>query len=276
MNYINLNGRFISLAKAYVSHDNRAFRYGYGLFETLLFSDGQILLEHYHWQRLMTGIAKLRFNLPRWFTTNMLHDAIVQTVRKNDLEKLCRVRLQLFAGSGGLYDTPNYKPEFIIECFPLNASGLAWNENGLRVGIAHNFQKSADSLSNLKSCSALIYAMAARTAKEQKWNDALILNTQHHIIESTIANLFWIKDNTVYTPPLTDGCVAGVMRQYLLDTLPQQGIAVTEQSLTTDTLQNVQEMFLTNAIRRIRWVGDANGKTLTGNYTHHIYQKLFT
>ena len=92
--------------------------------------------------------------------------------------------------------------------------------------------------------------MAARQAKQNKWNDALVLNTAGNIIESAIANIFWVKDGNIYTPPLAEGCVAGVMRRHLLQITP--GIA--EKPLTIDALSAADEVFLTNAIKGIRWV----------------------
>jgi branched-chain amino acid aminotransferase len=124
------------------------------------------------------------------------------------------------------------------------------NENGLVLGLATGLQKSTDALANLKSCNALIYAIAARQARENQWNDALILNTAGNIIESTIANIFWITDDIIYTPPLADGCIAGVMRRHLLS-----NNSIVERSLTLPTLLEADEVFLTNAIKQVRWVG---------------------
>jgi branched-chain amino acid aminotransferase len=137
----------------------------------------------------------------------------------------------------------------VIECFALAAEVVKLNENGLIVGISRGLSKSADTLANLKSCNALIYAIAARQAKDQKWNDALVCNTAGNIIESTIANIFWIKDGTIYTAPLSDGCIAGVMRRHLMEK-----VAVKEQSLTRSALLQADEVFLTNAVKGIRWV----------------------
>ena len=202
-------------------------------------------------------------------TADYLEKQVLQTVQKNKLEKLCRVRIQFYGTGGGLYEQENKQPGFLVECFPLEESTLQLNENGLVAGVATGLSKSTDSLSNLKSCNALIYAMAARQAKENKWNDALVCNTSGNIIESTIANIFWIKNRVVYTPPLTDGCIAGVMRRHVMDR-----INVKEKSLSKQELSDADEIFLTNAIRNIKWVGRIGNSSYSNAQTQQIYRLL--
>jgi branched-chain amino acid aminotransferase len=250
--------------------DNGAFRYGYGLFETMLVQDGDIRLKQYHWERLFAGIKQLSLELPAPVNPGYLEDEVLHTVRKNKLEKLSRVRLQVYAGGGGLYGPDAARAGFVIECFPLDVEITRFNQNGLVVGIAEGLCKSTDTLSNLKSCNALVYAMAARQAKANKWNDALILNTSGNIAESTIANLFWVKDGKIFTPPLFEGCVAGVMRRYIIEKN-----AITEMPLTREILQEADEIFLSNAIRGIKWAGSFNDRQLRNETAKNICELSF-
>jgi branched-chain amino acid aminotransferase len=216
LQYTNINGKLISHTHAAVPANNRAFRYGHGLFETMLCVEGVLQLAEYHWQRLFDGMKQLYFDVPKLFTPVFLEAEVTKTITKNQLQKLCRVRLQVYPGNGGLYDAQNMHPQYVIECFPLEQSILQLNDTGLVLGIYGKAQKNSDALSNLKSCNALIYAVAAQYARAQKWNDALICNTAGNIIESTIANIFWVNDNQLYTPPLAEGCIAGVMRRHIM------------------------------------------------------------
>lgn len=270
LNYINLNGHITPAEQAAIHPDNRAFRYGYGLFETMLLQNGEIQLKQYHWERLFAGLQQLHFSITTLFTPQLLEDEIIKTVKKNKLENLCRIRLQLYAGSGGMFDASDQKPYYIIECFPLQPEILSLNENGLQLCIADGLQKSADSLANLKSCNALIYAMAAQQAKLQRCNDALLCNTSGNIIESTIANIFWVNNDTLYTPPLSEGCIAGVMRRYILS-----NCEVTQLPLTVDSLLTAQEVFLTNAIRRIKWVAGINDAAYAKSFIDKLFRGLF-
>lgn len=252
--YTNINGKLEAADAATVPADNRAFRYGHGLFETMLCRDGQVLLADYHWERLFGGMQVLGFDVPKLFTPEWLEAEVLRTVQKNKLEQLCRIRLQVWPGSGGLYDATSRKPQFVIECFALDEAVAQLNEAGLSIGIAEGLQKSMDTLANLKSSNALFYAVAAQQAKANRWNDALVANTNGHLIESTIANLWWVQGDTIYTPPLADGCVAGVMRRHLLEVLPAKGYHVQEQHCTFETLAEADGVFLTNAIRGVKWV----------------------
>jgi len=249
LHYANLNGKITEAENAMVSANNRAFRYGYGLFETMLVMDGKIALRQYHWERLIAGLKALRLDLPKLLTTTVLEEEVLKTVRKNKLEQLCRVRLQVYADSGGLFDGHSNHPQYIIECFPLEEHTTQLNETGLVMGIAKGLMKANDSIANHKTTNALVYALAAQQVKENKWNDALILNNTGNIIETTIANIFWIKDNIIYTPPLSEGCISGVMRRYIIE-----HASIIEQPLTHEDLKHADGVFISNAIRRIKWV----------------------
>ena len=251
MAHININGRITTSEEPVLPADNGSFRYGYGLFETMLVRNGIIELLPYHLKRLFAGISQLHLELPTLLKQDQLEEQVLRTVRKNKLETLCRVRLQVFSGAGGILSAEIVKAGFVIECYPIQEELTQLNENGLVVGIADGISKGPDTLSHLKSSNALVYAMAARQARKEKWNDALITNPQGNIIESTIANIFWIKDEIICTPPITEGCIAGVMRQYLTEKWGN----VQEKPLTATELNNADEVFLTNAIRKIKWVG---------------------
>ena len=267
--FINLNSSILNGQEAVLPHDNRAFRYGFGLFETLLCRNGIIDLAHYHWQRLFAGMGELHFTIPKLFTPAFIEQEIIKTVKKNKLEDLCRIRLQVWPGSGGLYDAGD-PLQYLIECFPLDEHIIALNENGLVVGIAEGIAKSCDSLSHLKTCNALPYAVAARQAKTNRWNDAFILNDRGRIAESTIANIFWVKEARIYTPPLTEGCINGVMRRHLFHTSSLKGFLIREQPLTIEDLLFADEIFLTNAIRKVKWVSVYEGKS----YDNSVARKL--
>ena len=251
MAYININGRITTGDEPVLQADNGSFRYGYGLFETMLVRNGTIELLPYHLERLFAGIGQLHLELPTLLKQEQLEEQVLRTVRKNKLESLCRVRLQVFSGTGGILSAEIVKAGFVIECYPIHDEITRLNENGLVVGIAEGISKSPDTLSHLKSCNALVYAMAARQARIEKWNDALVTNPQGNIIESTIANVFWVKDDIIYTPPISEGCIAGVMRRHLM----REWGNVQEMPLTATELNNADEVFLTNAIRNIKWVG---------------------
>jgi branched-chain amino acid aminotransferase len=129
------------------------------------------------------------------------------------------------------------------------------------IGVFPHGRKACDSLANLKSGNFLLYALGARYALDHRLDDCLVLNTHERMADSCIANLFYTNKGMIYTPPLSEGCVAGVMRRFLLDRLPAWGFPIAEQPVTRGDLDDADEIFLTNALKGIRWVGDFEGKS---------------
>jgi branched-chain amino acid aminotransferase len=157
---------------------------------------------------------------------------------------------------------------------PLPQGSGEWNSNGLVMGIYPDVVKSCDAVANLKHNNYLPYLMAALQAKAHKWNDAVVLNMHGRICDTTIANLFIVKNGSVFTPSLAEGCVAGVMRKQVLALLRQQGWSVAEAALTPEALLHADEVFVTNAIYGLRWVQRVNEKEYGNAMAQKIYALL--
>jgi branched-chain amino acid aminotransferase len=269
MNYLCLDGKILPADQPVFMADNRGYRYGDGLFETIKVVRKKIALEEYHFQRFFAGLKLLRFDIPSFLTAQKLQERIIHLCEKNKYDGHVRVRLSGFRGNGGLYEGNNTL-HYLIECWPLD--GNQWNENGLFIGIYPDARKSSDAFSNLKSANFLPYVMATRHAKENKWNDCLVLNEHGRIADATIANVFLIKNNTLVTPALTEACVDGVMRRYLLN--ENLKLNVEEKSVTIEDILNADEVFLTNAISGIRWVKQIQDKQYGHSETLKIYKQF--
>lgn len=272
--YLLYNGRFYKSSDQLVTADNRGLRYGDGLFETLKFSDGSIHLQDGHFERLFRGLQQLQFDCPVHFTPDKLASQVAALCAKNG-HSPARIRITVFRGNGGLYDPENHFPHCIIQSWPLPDEGFPLNENGLAAGIYTAAKKGMDAFSNLKSNNYLPYTMAALHAKKQQWNEAFLLNTAERVCDATIANVFIIKNDRIYTCPLAEGCVDGIMRRFLLAQLPQQGFSVQEKAITVDDLYSADEVFLSNSIRGIRWVRTTGPASYTNRLTLQIHRQLF-
>ena len=271
MDHITYNGKFYQLSEPVIGAANRGLRYGDGLFETMKMLDGNIIQQAGHFERLWQGMNVLQFEKPGLFTKGSLITAIKKLAKKNNHEKAARIRLNVFRGEGGLYDAVNNTPNYIIETWPLQDNNALWNSNGLVAGIFEDAKKSCDILSNIKHNNYLPYVLAALKAKKEKWNDAIVLNQFGRISDSTIANVFLIKDEMINTPALTEGCVAGIMRKSLINYLCQNNFICKEVSVTIEDIMNADEVFFTNSINNIRWV-QRIGDVIYGNtFTQKIY-----
>jgi branched-chain amino acid aminotransferase len=270
--FVNYNGECFPAGIPLITADNRGFRYGDGLFETMLLANGHIRLEAFHFDRLFSGVHFLQYEAPPGFTREDLAQQVRELCQKNDIPGLARVRLVVFRGEGGLSDLSPF-PNYIIQAVPLSSS-IGFNETGLDIGIFPDGQKACDSLSNLKSNNYLLYALAALHARKHGFDDNLVLNTHGRIADTTIANLFYIRSGEFYTPPLSEGGVDGVMRRYLLDALPRQGFRVHQLPVDLPDLAAADEVFLTNALKGINWVRSLQGMTYGCNLSSAVYNLL--
>jgi branched-chain amino acid aminotransferase len=274
MVYFNYNGKIHPEGTPVIGVDNRGLRYGDGLFETIKMINGKLLFEDDHFARLWKGLKALEFDVPKNLTVDFLQKEMTALAQKNGHANAARIRLNIVRGDGGLYDAKNHLPNYIIQSWPLAPSNGEWNSNGLVLGIYEAAKKSCDLLSNLKHNNYLPYVLAALKAKSQKWNDAIVLNTNGRICDTTIANIFIVKDGAVFTPSLQEGCVAGVMRRVVIQQVLKSGIDLIEKEISISELLAADEVFLTNSIYNIRWVQGIGDITFKNSLTYTIFSSL--
>jgi len=267
--YFIHNGKVFSNESLVFSPDNRSYRYGDGLFETIRVRNRIAPLWDRHMNRLFLSLDTLQFTLPSYFSADTLHDHVERLLQKNNLFD-ARIRISFYRGNGGLTDPLPQQCGYLIQAWPIREEALEFNENGLHVGTYPDAQKTTDFLSNLKSNHYLPYVMASLYAKQHKWNDAFVLNHHQRIADSTIFNVFWVKNGHLFTIPLSEGPVDGVMRNYIL-----AHHTVKEKSVTTNELLEADEIFLTNAVKGIQWVGQVDDKKLSAPaVTSKLYRDI--
>lgn len=254
--------------------DNRGFRYGDGLFETMKVCDEIIMHSDLHFNRLWSGLSLLHFKMPNTFIKEKLENEIILLCKKNNCSESARVRLSVFNGNGNLFDSEN-DIQYLIECWPLSSKKYKINTDGLRIDFFLDAKKSCDLYANLKSSSHLIYAMAARYSKINKLDDCFVLNTFGRIADTCIANVFLIKQDKIVTPPLTEGCIAGVMRGNLLQMSKLIDVEIIETPISVDDIFEADEIFITNAIRGINWIRQCGSKEFKNQQTLQLFNKLF-
>lgn len=272
--FFNYNGDILSNKQSVITIDNRSFRYGDGCFETMKIINSSIALSHYHFERLFSSLNTLKLKPKQHFTHDFLYAQIKQLALKNQHQKLARIRLTIFRTGEGLYDDCNYDFNYIIQSTELDSSILKLNKQGLSIDIFFDSKKSCDNFSNIKSNNYLPYAMASIWAKENMLDDAIVLNNYNRIADSTIANIFIVKNEKIKTPALTEGCVEGVMRRHLLKCMREKGIFCEETQIEKEALEDADEIFLTNAIHGIRWVNRFGKKIYTNEAAKYLHEKF--
>lgn len=260
-NFFNFNGQVLSAGHEVQERAARSCREDDGLFETMRVHHDDIVLKEYHFERLSAGMRVLKIELPENLRPENLHDRIRELCFVNGHQSAARVRLTVFKSD---INTPGV----LIESWPLDP--LYTLPQGLTIGVYAGAHKTSGPLSSYKT-NYQLYADAAAFAREQQWDDCLVLNSQGNVCDTSISNIFWIKDGEVATPPLSEGCIAGVLRRHLVTAMHRQGFSVTEKPLTLEMLQAADEVFLTNAIRGIRPVKMFGEKM----YDHPLTKRIF-
>ncbi len=272
--FINFNGQLLPHDQPVFTAASRAARFGDGIFETMRMKNGNLLFSEQHATRLFHGLELFQFELPPLFTWKFLHEEILKLTVRNNCGPHTRVRLLVARGEGGITDEPSNSPQFLIECWSID--DYSFNKEGMKVGVFEDGRKSMDKFSNVKSANYLPSVMASIYAKKNDLDECVFLNSEDRVCDATISNIFLIKDQKIFTPPLGEGCVEGVMRHHLLKTLPGLGYSVKEARCSIKDLDEADEIFLTNAVRGIRWVKVFRGVEFSNLTTSIIYTEALT
>lgn len=269
MLFISLNGKILPANEPVLTAGNRSFKWGEGLFETIKVFRGSILHSDFHFDRLFLGLKLLDIQSDDSFTRERLKDEILGLCRKNNCSELARVRLAVFRDE-------EEKSAFLLEALPLPERVNQWDPGGWTIELYPHARKSGDAFSNLKTANFLPYVLAERWSRQNSLDDALVLNTENNICDSSKANLFLLKQGAWHTPALHQGCINGVIRRYLLEELKKSGYQVHQQIITENDLLEADEMFLTNSIIDIRWVKKFREKQFTNEECRSLYDRFFS
>jgi branched-subunit amino acid aminotransferase/4-amino-4-deoxychorismate lyase len=253
--YVNNNGKTLVNEGYTVESANRGHLYGDGLFESIRVMHGKALFCDFHYMRLTAGAKALKIRVPSFFTHDFFTQTVQDLVDKCEIKEGGRVRFSLDRISGGTYRPESNEFTYFVECYPIKHNAFEMNTKGLEVDLFMELRKSKDKLSGFKTKNGLLYVMASIAAQENNLDDYLILNPQGNVLESSSANLFVVSNGVLYTPGLDEGCLGGIMRMNVINLALENGIKVYECSILPQNLLAGSELFLTNAIQGITWVG---------------------
>lgn len=257
----------------FMRQDNRSFLYGDGLFETIKMVKGKALFFNQHYVRFIEGLVALQMEVPEDWGVPFFKKLVEETAAANNFEN-ARLRLTFWRKSGGYYTPENQNPEYIIEAFELKETFYNLNSDGLNVGVYREIAKPINLLSSFKSANALPYVMAGLYKAKNNLDDALLCNLEGRIIEATYSNIFLKTGSKIYTPAVEEGCVNGVMRRVLIKLCRKMQIEVVETQVSFSDIENADELFLTNVMQGIRWVGSINNKTFQQGIAPMLLGKL--
>ncbi|MGZ8916866.1 MAG: aminodeoxychorismate lyase [Methylobacter sp.] len=249
---ILINGEY----KEHIEVVDRGFQYGDGLFETIEVKDGQPVFLDRHLDRLNAGCNRLRIPFPG--IELLIFEA----------KELCKhssaavLKLIITRGSGGRgYRQPDIiQPTRVLSLHPFPDYPAVYKNQGITVRFCDTRLGLNPALAGLKHLNRLEQVLARAEWNNPAIQEGIMMDMNDYVIEGTMTNLFYIKNDTLYTPSLVQSGVAGIMRGITMTLSSEQHLPVIEHSFTKDVLLSADEVFVSNSIIGI-WPVNQIGNT---------------
>ena len=258
-----------------LSNSNRSFLYGDGIFETLKVVDGKILFFEDHYFRLMASMRIVRMEIPMNFTLEFIENQILDLVNELKISNSARVRFTVYRNEGGFYLPETNSISFVIQASKLENKEYFFKNGNFEVDLYKDNLISKQLLSTLKSTSKIIQVTASVFAKENELDSCLMLNNDKNVIEAIAGNVFMLTNNKLITPPISEGCLNGIMRKQviaLMKYFPE--IEFEEHIISPFDLQKADEIFITNVIVGIQPVTKYRKKDFGNKFAKSLLDKL--
>jgi branched-chain amino acid aminotransferase len=267
--WICYNGKYFQQEDA-IFPINRAMKYGDGLFETIRVTQGAPLMLSYHFDRLRSGLHFLHIECDQ-SKLREIEEQLKQLISKNNLQE-GSLRLQLFRTGGGKYLPENNGLEYLLESSSF--SSIQSKEKGLKVEISQEVCLFSKVQPNFKGKDSLPYIKASLEKKSLQVDDLILLNEKEELTEAISSNIFLLQGDSWFTPPLTSGCVPGVMRRFLLENAENFELKIAVRSLNVEDLLNAKEIFLSNSVSILNWVASFRNKRYFNTQSRKLKAEL--
>ena len=271
---INFNGTLVSPDTNLLTQ-NRAFLYGDAVFETVKIVNDKILFLEDHYFRLMSSMRVIRMEIPMNFTMEYLEEQILNLVKGKNLENSSRARITVYRNDGGYYLPQNNSISFLINVEPLENILYYIDKAEYKVDLYTDFYIAKQLLSSIKTTNRLINITASIYANENDLDNCILLNDSKNVIEALQGNIFMLNGNKLITPPVSEGCLNGIMRKQIIGLARTiENIEVVEETISPFDLQKADELFITNVIKGIQPITRYRKKEFVINLSRILVQKL--
>jgi len=249
---INFNGT-LHFSADNLLVNNRSFLYGDGVFETVKIVNNRILFLEDHYFRLMASMRVVRMEIPMNFTLEYFEEQILVAVKGNNLSGAVRARITVYRNDGGYYLPKTNTVSFLIEVVSIENTLYRIDNKTYEVDLYKDFYVAKQLLSSIKTTNKIINITGSIFAKENGLDNCLLLNDSKNVIEALQGNIFMVMDGKLITPPVSEGCLNGVMRKQILSLAKKiENLEVLEQPISPFDLQKAEELFITNVIKGIQ------------------------
>ena len=268
--YVNNNGTIFPNDAPTIHAGNRGHLYGDGVFESIRIMTGKPINIQNHVARMIQGANVLKINTPTYYSAAFFEEKILELIEKSGIKEGGRCRMSIDRATGGAYLPDSNDSTFYIEVYPYNVSHFELNAKGLEVDIYRDIKLHKNFLSNYKTKTGIPYIMASICANDLGLDDLFLTNEKGNILESGSFNIFIVSNGVLYTPGLEEGCIAGTMRMQIINLAVKNNIKIYECSILPQNLLSADEVFFTNAIRGINWVGAYRTKRYQNNMSRRL------
>ena len=267
---INYNGSLISEDELQLTHQNRVFKYGDGIFETIKVHNNKIIFLEDHYFRLMASMRMLRMKIPMKFTLEFLEEEINKVIASYD-SQLLRVRVNVYRKDGGLYTPATNEIDYLIEVKEINAT----SKETYKVDLYKDFYNYSGLLSTVKTTNRILNTVAAIYAKENDLDNCILLNERKGVAEVTNGNIFVVKGNVIKTPSLSEGCIKGIIRKKVIEIIEKHpDFTIEETNISPFELQKSDEVFITNVIIGVQAITNYRKKEFKTEISEKIKKSL--
>ncbi len=267
---INSNGNLVPSSDTGLSFFNRGFSYGDALFETVKAVGDKLLFWEDHYFRLMASMRLLRMEIPMTYTPEYFVDQCLRLIQAQDERSPAwRLRLTVYRDSDGRYTPDHNQVAFVIGCEPLSQDRFSDEVTSYTVDLYKDHYVQAGMLPNLKTNNKILNVLGSIFAKENDLDNCILVNDNKEVVEALQSNLFLIFGNEIHTPPLSSGCLNGIIRKQIINMANNLHLTLKETEINPFDLQKADELWLTNSIQGIRAVTNYRRKA----YQSQIYKQ---
>ncbi|MDO5823197.1 branched-chain amino acid transaminase [Methanobrevibacter sp.] len=228
-----------------------------------------------HVQRLFDSAKVYKIDIP--FTKEEIEEAILETVRVNDLQG-CYIRPIVFRGYGQLGVDPSGCPvNVVIAAWEwgsyLGEEGMA---NGVDIGISSWRKPAPDTLPTLAKCGAnyMNSQLAKLEAIDNGYDEAIMLDYQGHVSEGSGENIFLIEGEKLYTPAMSSSNLKGITRDSLMTIARDLGYEVIEDVISRERLYFADEVFFTGTAAEVTPIRSIDHRIVGSGKRGPISEKL--
>lgn len=273
---INCNGTIVSQEENILTQ-NRAFLYGDAVFETVKIVNSKILFLEDHYFRLMASMRVVRMEIPMNFTMEYFEEQILSVVNANGVSDSARARITVYRNDGGYYLPKNNSVSFLVHTLVLDNAKYLFSSASYEVDLYKDFYITKQLLSSIKTTNKMINITASIFADENGLDNCLLLNDSKNVVEAIQGNVFMLLGNKLVTPPVSEGCLNGIMRKQILQLAKKiENIEVVEAIISPFDLQKADELFITNVIKGIQPVTKYRKKEYIVKLAEKLVENLNT